>query len=186
VSKSYRVRQFAELAGVTVKALRRYDRFGLLKPTRSNVGYRFYQAGDLARLQQIIALKSVGLPLKHIRILLDRDPLPLIASFRQQRYVLEERQLLLDRAIQALTEAETTLTSGAPSTTAVLQEVIRVMEMQDIDMMRKYYSDEAWEEWKHHYDDWPPAEWRTLYSDIIAALDSKPAGTQPRRSSTDG
>jgi DNA-binding transcriptional MerR regulator len=174
---SYRVHQFATLAGVTVKALRHYDRLGLLTPVRSEAGYRLYQSSDLARLQQIVALKSVGLPLKHIRTLLDRDPLPLIATFRQQREVLEDKRQMLDRAIQALTKAEAAVASGASSTTAILQEVIRVMEMQDVDVMRKYYSDEAWDAWKQHYENWPPDEWRALYKDIIAAIDSDPRGS---------
>ena len=176
MSTSYRVHQFALLAGVTVKALRYYDRLGLLKPMRSGAGYRLYQASDLARLQQIVALKSVGLSLKDVRTLLDRDPLPLIATFRQQREVLEDKRRMLDRAIQALTEAEAAVASGASSTTAILQEVIRVMEIQDVDVMRKYYSDEAWDAWKHHYEDWPPDEWRALYRDIIAAIGSDPKG----------
>jgi DNA-binding transcriptional MerR regulator len=169
------VHQFAELAGVTVKALRHYDRLGLLRPERSQSGYRLYQQADLARLQQILALKSIGLPLKHIRMLIDRVPLPLIATFRQQREVLAEKRRLLDRAIQALVTAETWLESGA-SSTSVLQEVIQAMAMQDVDVMRKYYSDEAWEQWKHHYEDWPPEEWRALFRDIIAAIDSDPSG----------
>ena len=41
---------------------------------------------------------------------------------------------MLDRAIQALTEAEAAVASGRSSTTAILQEVIRGMEMQDVDM----------------------------------------------------
>ena len=173
---TYRVHQFATLTGVTVKALRHYDRLGLLKPVRNEAGYRLYRMSDLARLQQIVALKSVGLPLMHIRTLLDRDPLPLIATFRQQREVLEDKRRMLDRAIQALTEAEAAIDSGVSSTTAILQEVIKVMEMQDVDVMRKYYSDEAWNTWKHHYDDWPPDEWRELYRDIIAAIDADPEG----------
>jgi DNA-binding transcriptional MerR regulator len=174
MKKLYRVHQFAELAGVTVKALRHYDRLGLLKPARSEAGYRLYHIADLALLQQIIALKSVGLPLKHIRTLLDRDPLPLVATFRQQRQVLEDRRRVLDRAIEALTAAEAALLSGASSTTAILQEVIRVMALQDIDVMKKYYSEEAWAQWRYHYEDWPPDEWRALYRDIIAAIDSDP------------
>ena len=176
MTKSYRVHQFAELAGVTVKALRHYDRLGLLRPERNDASYRLYQQADLARLQQIIALKSIGLPLKHIRTLLDRVPLPLIATFRQQREVLEQKRRLLDRAIQALVAAESKLESGTSSTTAVLQEVIRAMESDAVDVMRKYYSDEVWEQWKHHYEDWPPDEWRALYRDIIAAIDSDPSG----------
>jgi len=184
---SYRVHQFAELAGVTVKALRHYDRLGLLKPMRSGAAYRLYRASDLARLQQIVALKSVGLSLKEVRTLLDRDPLPLIATFRQHRQVLEDQRRMLDRAIQALTEAEAAVASGASSTTAILQKVIRVMDMQDIDVMRKYYSDEAWEAWKHHYEDWPPDEWRVRFTGTSSRRAAPTRGApSPRRSATDG
>ncbi len=56
---AYRIQEFAKLTGVTVRALRHYDRLGLLKPTaRSNAGYRLYRDRDIARLQQIIALKA--------------------------------------------------------------------------------------------------------------------------------
>jgi MerR family transcriptional regulator, thiopeptide resistance regulator len=39
---SYRIHEFAELAGVTVKALPHYDRIGLLTPRRTEAGYRMY------------------------------------------------------------------------------------------------------------------------------------------------
>src|SRR3954469_3355783 len=48
---SYRVREFAELAGVSVKALHHYDRLDLLKPARTDAGYRVYSLADLARLE---------------------------------------------------------------------------------------------------------------------------------------
>jgi DNA-binding transcriptional MerR regulator len=173
--KSYRVHEFADLAGVTVKALHHYDRLGLLKPARTRAGYRAYTAAHLARLEQIIALKSLGIPLKQIRSILDREPLPLRTTFRQQREVLEEKRRGLDRAIDALKEAEQAMARDPESETQILQQVIRAMNMQDVDAMRKYYSDEAWEQWKHYYDDWPSAEWRAVYRDISSALDEDPA-----------
>jgi len=42
----YRVHEFAELAGVTVKAVHHYDRLGLLKPARNEAGYRLYTGRD--------------------------------------------------------------------------------------------------------------------------------------------
>jgi DNA-binding transcriptional MerR regulator len=63
---TYSVRAFAELAGVTIKTLHHYERRGLLAPRRSRAGYRRYTIKDLARLERIIALKSLGLPLKEI------------------------------------------------------------------------------------------------------------------------
>ena len=67
VNKRYHVREFAKLAGVTVRALHHYDRLGLLKPTRSEAGYRLYYLRDLERFEQIVALKFLGIPLKQIR-----------------------------------------------------------------------------------------------------------------------
>lgn len=64
----YRASEFAALTGVTVRALHHYDRVGLLKPTgRSAAGYRLYGAGDFARLQQVLTLKFIGLPLRQIK-----------------------------------------------------------------------------------------------------------------------
>ncbi len=57
----YRARQFANLAGVTVRTLHHYDRFGLLKPRRrTDAGYRLYEDRDLERLEQVVALKFLG------------------------------------------------------------------------------------------------------------------------------
>jgi DNA-binding transcriptional MerR regulator len=64
MSRLYKVREFADLAGVTVRTLHHYDRIALLKPKRSNSGYRLYALTDLERLVQITALKFLGIPLK--------------------------------------------------------------------------------------------------------------------------
>ena len=147
---SYRVHEFAALAGVTVKALHHYDRLELLKAARTAAGYRVYTTADLPRLEQIVALRALGLSLKNIRTLLARDALPLQSTFHQQREILEERRRVLDRAIQALTDAEQALASNPRSATSILQKVIKAIYTQDIDVMRKYYSDEAWTQWKHY------------------------------------
>jgi MerR family transcriptional regulator, thiopeptide resistance regulator len=78
----YRVHQFAQMAGITVKAPHHCDRPGLLIPKRTNGGYRLYIEQDPACLEQIVALKFLGLPLKQIKILLDRDALQLPEALR--------------------------------------------------------------------------------------------------------
>src|SRR5690349_9788488 len=100
VRKSLRVREFAERAGVTVRALHHYDRLGLLRPKRASSGYRLYSPEDLERLEQIIALKFLGIPLSQIKGLLGRGSRDLAAAFRRQRAALEEKRRLLDKAIQ--------------------------------------------------------------------------------------
>ena len=138
----YRIREFAQLAGVTVKALHHYDRRGLLKPRRSGSGYRLYVEHDLARLEQIVALKFLGLPLKEIKTLLDRDIPRLPEALRLQRTVLEEKRLLLERAIRAIVNAEELLQSGKEAGAAAIKRIIETMEMQT-EFMKNYYREEA-------------------------------------------
>jgi DNA-binding transcriptional MerR regulator len=102
MSDVYRVREFAKLTGVTVKALHHYDRVGLLEPRRTRAGYRLYSAADRDRLEQITALKFVGLPLRQIKTLLDRRSASMVDALTRQRRALEERRKTLDRAIAAI------------------------------------------------------------------------------------
>src|SRR5215469_16673147 len=100
-NRLYRAQAFATLAGVTVRTLHHYDQLGLLRPRRSESGYRLYGERDLERLEQIVALKFLGMPLKQVRTLLDRDCLDIAAALRVQQRILEEKRRQLDRAIGA-------------------------------------------------------------------------------------
>jgi phosphoribosylaminoimidazole-succinocarboxamide synthase len=71
VAGEWTVGELAHQAGVSVRTLRHYDQIGLLRPTRSSAGHRRYTAGDVARLTQVVALRSVGLSLGEIRRCLD-------------------------------------------------------------------------------------------------------------------
>lgn len=170
----YSVHEFAALAGVTIKTLHHYDRVGLLQPRRTAARYRVYAAGDLTRLRQILALRSLGLPLRRVRELLAPGAPPLHLTLQQQRHVLEDRRRHIDRAIRALEAAEAALETS-PDGTGALQTLIEAIGMQDsVDEMRRYYSDEVWDAWRHHYEEWPSAAWRALYHDVNALLDADP------------
>lgn len=177
MSRRYRVHEFAQLAGVTAKALYHYDRLGLLKPARTDAGYRMYAERDLERLEQIVALKFLGLPLKQIKVLLDRTALELPAALRMQRQAIEEKQALLGRALRAIRAAEEALEPGKPADPAILKRIIEVIDMQnDVEAMKKYYStEEAWQLNRKHYEEGPSEEWKQLYRDVAAALGDDPA-----------
>ncbi len=140
VSRSYRIHEFAELAGVTVKTLYHYDRLGLLQPKRRQAGYRIYAEQDLDRLEQIVALKFLGVPLKQIKAVLERAAPALPGALHAQRKPIEEKQALITRAIRAVRAAEDALESGQPAGPALLRQIIEIVNMQnDIEAMRKYY-----------------------------------------------
>jgi DNA-binding transcriptional MerR regulator len=139
----YRARDFAQLAGVTVRTLHHYDRLGLLKAKRSSSGYRLYQAKDLERLEQISALKFLGLPLAQIRRVLEGNTASLEEELARQRCALYEKRKLLDVAIAAIEDAEVAIREGNPPG-RLLKRIIGAITMQnDTDWMMKYYSPAA-------------------------------------------
>jgi DNA-binding transcriptional MerR regulator len=176
--------QFAELAGVTVRTLHHYDRLGLLRARRTEAGYRVYRESDLERLEQIVALKFVGLPLKRIKTLLDRDNLELAEALPRQRLVLEEKRKLIDRAIHAIQDAERTLATGKRPDAAILKKIIEVIEMHDNPKWsEQYYSEEALtklkqREWTSEMQAESTKKWSDLFRDVEAALDEDPAGAK--------
>lgn len=110
----FRIGDFAQLTQVTVKALRHYDRLGLLKPARvdSVSGYRYYSADQLPRLERIVALRELGFTLAHIAKLLNEEVTSerLRGLLEHKRRVLEaevaEKRALLDRLEARLRQIE--------------------------------------------------------------------------------
>ncbi|HEV2446024.1 MAG TPA: MerR family transcriptional regulator [Candidatus Sulfopaludibacter sp.] len=176
--------EFAELAGVTVRTLHHYDRLGLLKPGRRTAsGYRLYSERDFARLEQIVVLKFLGLPLQEIRRLLKGES-ALGETLRRQQFVLEEKRRQLDAAIHAIRKAERALASTGEPDYLLFQQIIKEIEMQnDSEWTKKYYSPEAQAKVEERKALWSPElqakvsqQWSELFADIEAALGEDPAG----------
>ena len=184
MSRLYKVREFADLAGVTVRTLHHYDRIGLLKPRRSSSGYRLYVLTDLERLVQITALKFIGIPLHEIKVLLEASPLSLAESLRLQHKALKEKRDLITRAIQAIEEAETLVRPDRATDASVLRKIIEVIEMEpEAKSVRKYYTEEAWARKIQLIEQIPPQAletysqaWKKMFLEVEAALEVDPAG----------
>lgn len=186
----YRTQQFAKLAGVTVRALHHYDRLGLLKPSgRSDAGYRLYRDRDLARLEQIVVLKFLGLPLRQIGRLLKRES-PLAETLRRQQHVLAVKRQQLDAAIGAIERAERSLRPGnhAEPDWDLFVQIVREIEMQnETAWSKKYYSPEAQAAIEERRKLWNPElqvrvtkDWNTLLADVKAAVDAGEPTIGPR------
>ena len=186
MERSYHVAEFAEMAGVTVRALHHYDRLGLLKPRRTRSGYRLYMARDIERLEQIVALRFLGVPLKQIGTILGRNGHDLPAALRRQRVALEEKRRLLDRAIKAIRNAEDSFQPGQPADAELLRKIVEVIEMQEnTDWMKKYFSESDWDKVAQRRPQWSPElqervsrEWTELFRDVETALGEDPRGAK--------
>jgi DNA-binding transcriptional MerR regulator len=58
--------EFSRLTGVSYRLLRLYDEIGLLKPSATDSGYRYYGAEQLGRLNRILLRRDLGFSLDEI------------------------------------------------------------------------------------------------------------------------
>lgn len=96
----YTVKALAELAGVTPRTLRWYDRQGLVKPGRlTEAGYRLYGEEEVDRLQTVLFYRELGLELSAIKALLDRPGFDRGRALEEHLRALEEKRARLDALI---------------------------------------------------------------------------------------
>ncbi len=98
--------------GVTVKALRVFEREGLVTPARTEGGWRVYGPPQMKRLHLVIVLRDLGLPLKSIADLLAGNAVSLAAVLTAQQTTLEQKQRKLAEATRLLTDARKRIALG--------------------------------------------------------------------------
>jgi DNA-binding transcriptional MerR regulator len=92
----FTIGDFASHGRVSVRMLRHYDAIGLLRPAAVDPasGYRWYEAGQLTRLNRLVALKDLGFTLEQVRSILDEK-----VSVEELRGMLRLRQAELQARI---------------------------------------------------------------------------------------
>src|SRR5690349_495290 len=95
----------ARLTGITVKALRVYERMGLVATARSAKGYRLYGQKELVRLNAIATLKSVGLTLAQIRDAFETSSPRLSRILQMQLGEWRARRAAAEKAIEVVQAA---------------------------------------------------------------------------------
>lgn len=94
--------RFAKISGVTIKALRHYDKVGLLCPKiNPENNYRQYSDLHLAKVQKIIALKYFGFSLSQIKNILDSDTFDQF-DLHHQAELLEQHARQLEKSAKLL------------------------------------------------------------------------------------
>ncbi|RXT55162.1 hypothetical protein B6S44_11145 [Bosea sp. Tri-44] len=108
--------------GLSKRALRLYEERGLIRPRRTDKGWRLYGADEIARLHEILALKRLGLSLQRITALLHGKALDLSGELLEQQQrggmsfeLLSEELAELVREQQPIVNAELEAKGGLQS-----------------------------------------------------------------------
>jgi len=170
------ISEFARESGVTVRALRLYDRLELLKPAAvTAAGYRLYGRAQLERLEQIAALRFVGFSLEQIKELLDGSHLPLAAALAMQRELVARQKRRLESVLAALDEARLALDGNEPADPwTTLRNVLEAFNVRnDWEWTKRYYSPPALEKIEEHHSAMGPEaieqsqrDWSALIAEV--------------------
>ena len=114
----------AHRLGVSAKALRLYERRGLVTPGRTAAGWRTYGPDEIARLAEIVALRALGLSLSQIARVLADDPQGLEPALAAHQATLEGRIRQLAAAVEKVRELRTGLAQGNAPTAG---ELVRLL-----------------------------------------------------------
>lgn len=165
--------------GVSVKALRVYEKAGLLKPARTVAGWRIYRQPELERLSAILALKQLGLPLKRIGELL-RGSADLSAALALQEAALEDAKAEAEQALALVRAARAKLARRQNLSPDELGSLVRSTAMSEFKwndkmeaLAKKHYTPEQLQELKSRpftAEDQArvAAAWEQVFSDLDA------------------
>lgn len=135
-----KVKEVAQLTGVSVRTLHHYDAIGLLTPDRTTeAGYRLYSDDNLATLQQILFFRELGFSLKKIKKLLTSPSFDRAEAFEMQRKMLLEKRKQLDSMINTI---EKTIQHGRGELSMTNEE-----KFKGFDFGENPYEQEARERW---------------------------------------
>ncbi|WDV46269.1 MerR family transcriptional regulator [Clostridiaceae bacterium M8S5] len=133
-----KIKEVADLTGITVRTLHYYDEIGLLHPSKiTEAGYRLYDETSLENLQQILFFRELGFPLSEIKIIMENPNFNRIETLSKHKEVLIKKKERLDGLIQLVNR-----TMKGEKTMS-----FREFDMTEIDRCKKEYANEVEKLW---------------------------------------
>ena len=156
----YSIRELSDLSGVTTRALRWYDKIGLLKPGRvAENGYRWYGPAQVDRLQDILYYRALGVELAQIKACLDDPSFDRLAALRSHLTALEQERERLDGLIRSVKK---TILTQERKDVMDDQEKFEALKQTIVTQHETLYGREAREKYGDHMVDAAQAAVRDL------------------------
>ncbi|MBR3224815.1 MAG: MerR family transcriptional regulator [Atopobiaceae bacterium] len=95
------IHEVSELAGISIRTLRYYDKIGLLKPAaHTDSGYRLYDDANLDRLQQILLFRELEFSLADIQDIVGSPDFDRRRALEQQVKLLQLKRKRIDELLK--------------------------------------------------------------------------------------
>lgn len=135
-----KVKEVADLVGISVRTLHHYDEIGLLTPEETTEsGYRLYSDENLETLQQILFFKELSFPLKKIKEIINNP------SFNRREALVLHRKMLLEKRSR-LDKVIATIDKTIQHAKGEIQ-MTNKEKFEGFDFSQNLYEQEARERW---------------------------------------
>ncbi|KQV32469.1 hypothetical protein ASC97_02475 [Rhizobium sp. Root1203] len=121
----------ASRIGLTIRALRLYEQQGLISPRRTAKQWRLHGRDEIARLNEILALKSLGLSLREISKLLRGHSTDLEQTLALQREALADTKSRAERGLRVIEALRAKIRNGAVASIDDLMRLAKETKMTD-------------------------------------------------------
>jgi len=124
------ISQVSKMYDVTPRMLRHYEKLGLIIPMhKEDYAYRLYDENAVRRLQQIIVLRKLRIPLKQIAVILQDN------GQMQALQIMKDNIAQLDREIASLNKVRDVLNSFITRLDENIQQKIRPDLLEDKELL---------------------------------------------------
>lgn len=116
----FSIGEISEIKGITIKALRFYEKIGLLRPhyIDPTTKYRFYSIEQFIQLDIIKAARSMEISPKDVKVILEKKDTNILLEFMNyQKESAEKKILELQRIITIIDTAQKTIHNSITSVT---------------------------------------------------------------------
>lgn len=187
--RRFPIGKIAKLTGVTVRTLQYYDNIGLLPVDKEKTnGNRYYSEADLAKLQQILFYKTMGLQVKEIKKIFEEETNQekVMSILNKQRDILYHRMNEIKSNIAYI---ETSLDTLEEEQSLSLGNLIQLIITLNKDTIFEYdtveYDEKIQDIFMNHYEDTEKIlevywKWKGLVVEAVSHSlnDIDPAGEQ--------
>jgi DNA-binding transcriptional MerR regulator len=188
----YKIKEVADMVGISVRMLHHYDKIGLLKPESvSPAGYRLYTDKDLERLQQVLFFKELEFSLQEIKRILDSPGFDKKQALKSHKELLLEKKKRLQKIIKSVERTIHSIEGGIDMSKKEMFEAFDISKIEKHkekyakEVRQKYGNTKAYKESQektsgYTKNDWAAimTKWDEIYKKIANVMDKGPADSQ--------
>ncbi|KGX85115.1 MerR family transcriptional regulator [Pontibacillus litoralis] len=170
----YKVKELAEIAGVSVRTLHHYDQMDVVKPDSiTPTGYRLYGVNSLERLQHVLFFREMGFTLKQIKEMVEDRQFDQLEALYMHQQMLQKKRERLDKMLSTVSLSIHSLENGKELEVKTMfdgfdRSEIEQYQQKYAEEVRRKYPKEVVETSERRTSSYDKEDWKNIEGDMGA------------------